>query len=228
MAVGRPASRWRRTEKVSFARLSMAWYRACREKSETGLLQVEADPLSPARRELVFDSGQQRPFEGGRGGRLSSMREDLLVVAPERVQRVGPGITLVRPEAMEDPERRQLAVWPAQLERPGERRDIPEVSLLRQEPPELKIGIGLRLETAEKLKDEAVAVDHRCVGLLGLHDGRLQEISRRPQERAEIARRRGDHFAESPAEAPASGDEIEEAKREARIHHRVVEDPFLL
>src|SRR5229473_7934594 len=129
---------------------------------------------------------------------------------------------------MEDAERRQLAVWPAQLERPGERRDIPEVSLLRQEPPELQIGIGSRLETAEKLEDEAVAVDHRGVGLLGLYDGRLQEISRRPQQRAERARRRGDHFAESPAETPASGDEIEEGKREARIHHRVVEDPFLL
>ena len=128
---------------------------------------------------------------------------------------------------MEDAERRQLAVWPAQLERPGERRDIPEVSL-RQEPPELQIGIGFRLETAEKLEDEAVAVDHRCVGLLGLHDGRLPEISRRPQKRAEIARRRGDHFAESPAEAPASGDEIEEGKRESRIDYRVVEDPFPL
>ena len=129
---------------------------------------------------------------------------------------------------MEDAERRQRAVWPAQLERPGERRDIPEVSLLCQEPPDLQIGIRFRLETAEKLEDEAVAVDHRCVGLLGLYDGRLQEISRRLQTRAENARRRGDHFAESPAEAPASDDEIEEAKREARIHHRVVEDPFLL
>src|SRR6266550_2641785 len=126
---------------------------------------------------------------------------------------------------MEDAECGQLAVWPAQLERPGERRDIPEVSLLRQEPPELQIGIGFRFETAEKLEDEAVAVDHRCVGLLGLYDRRLQEISRRPQKRAEIARRRGDHFAESPTEVPASGDEIEEAEREARIHHRVVEDP---
>ena len=86
-------------------------------------------------------------------------------------------------------ERRQFAVWPAQLERPGERRDIPEVSLLRQEPPELQIGIGFRLETAENLEDEAVAIDHRCVGLLGLYDGRFQEISHRPQKRAEIARR---------------------------------------
>src|SRR5207249_7225240 len=142
--------------------------------------------------------------------------------------RVGPVITLVRQEAMKDAERRQLAVWPAQLERPGERRDIPEVSLLRQEPPELQIGIGFRLETAEKLEDEEVAIDHRCVGLLDLYDGRLWQIPRRLQTRAEIARRRGDHFAESPAEAPASGDEIEEAKREARINHRVVEDPCLL
>jgi hypothetical protein len=49
---------------------------------QPGLLQVEADPLSRARRELVFDGGQQGPFEGGRGGRLGSMREDLLIVAP--------------------------------------------------------------------------------------------------------------------------------------------------
>src|SRR6266404_1836306 len=151
-----------------------------------GLLQVGADPLSRARRELAFDGGPQGLFEGGRDGRLGAMREDLLVVAPEHVQRVGPGITLVRQEAMEDAECGQLAVWPAQLERPGERRDIPEVSLLRQEPPELQIGIGFRLETAEKLEDEAVAVDHRCVGLLGLYDRRLQELSRRPQKRAEI------------------------------------------
>ncbi len=193
-----------------------------------GLLQVEADPLSRVRRELAFDGGPQGLFEGGRDGRLGAMREDLLVVAPEHVQRVGPGITLVRQEAMEDAERRQRAVWPAQLERPGERRDMPEGSLLRQESPELQIGIGFRLETAEQLEDEAVAVDHRGVGLLGLYDGRLQDISRRPQQRAERARRRGDHFAESPAETPASGDEIEEAEREARIHHRVVEDPVLL
>src|SRR5882724_12894902 len=195
---------------------------------QPGLLQVEADPFSRARWELAFDGGQQGPVEGRRNGRLGAMREDLLVVAPECVQRVGPGIPLVRQEAMEDAEGRQLAVWPAQLERPGERRDMPEGSLLRQEPPELQIGIGFRLETAEKLENEAVAVDHRGVGLLGLYDGRLQDISRRPQKRAELARRRGDHFAESPAEAPASGDEIEEAKRETRIHHRVVEDPFLL
>ena len=50
--------------------------------------------------------------------------------------------------------------------------------------------------------------------------GRRQGISR-PQKRAEIARRRGDHFAESPPEAPASGDEIEEAKREAPIHGEI-------
>src|SRR6266404_7461829 len=194
-----------------------------------GLLQVEADPLSRVRRELAFDGSPQGLFEGGRDGRLGAMREDLLVVAPEHVQRVGPGITLVRQEAMENAERHQLAVWFAQLERSGERCDMPEgSSLLRQESPELQIGIGSRLETAEQLEDEAVAVDHRGVGLLGLYDGRLQDISRRPQQRAERARRRGDHFAESPAETPASGDEIEEAEREARIHHRVVEDPVLL
>ena len=49
---------------------------------QAGVLQVEADPLSRARRELVFDGGQQGPFEDGRGGRLGSMREDLLVVVP--------------------------------------------------------------------------------------------------------------------------------------------------
>jgi len=58
---------------------------------------------------------------------------------------------------MEDAERGQLAVWSVQLERPGERRDIPEALSSVRNRPSSRSGLVFRLETAEKLEDEAVA-----------------------------------------------------------------------
>ena len=102
-----------------------------------------------------------------------------------------------------------------------------EAGPVAEEAPELQVGVDPGLHSAEELQNKSVAVDHRCVGLLGSEDGRFEEVSCHAEQRPEVLRRGSDHLTERPGEPAAARNEIEEGKGETTVHHCVVQQPLL-
>src|SRR5438067_10355980 len=131
---------------------------------EAGRVEVAAHGLGRYLRQLQPARLRQAPRQDG------WRRTDELWRGEEMgqgVERVLPGVALVRHVSLQDRDRHGLALGAAVLEAPRQWRDLAEARLLGEEPADLELGVHPFLEAAEHLQHQALAEDHRVVALLG-------------------------------------------------------------
>ena len=171
-------------------------------------------------------------------------RQRPLVQAPELVARVRPGVALVGDDLVQDRERARLAARRRVLERAEHHGGVGEPGRVEVQP-ELEIGVGARLGTAEDLEDDLVAEHDRGVGLLGAEQVRLERsvglADDRPHRRGRPAhqrpvapgraaalRRLEQQLAEAPVVQPVDHEAEAVADRDLGDHRvgRVLGDPL--
>jgi hypothetical protein len=99
----------------------------------------------------------------------------MVEVAADGIEGIGPGVAGIGREALQDGHGHERARGlVAVLERAGHLGRVGEARFLVEEAGDLEIGVEARLEAAEELQEEALAVLQGGVGLLDAHDVRLE------------------------------------------------------
>src|SRR6185369_5717171 len=111
-----------------------------------------------------------------------AVAEDAIEEAADRIERVLPRVAGILRVALQEPERHRFI-----FERAGEPRRIGERRLFIEEARDLEIGVDARLELAEELQEEALAVNDRGIALLRLEHLRVERLG--AAQFAERARR---------------------------------------
>src|SRR5205814_3051678 len=133
--------------------------------------------------------GAEHARRGGMDDRVEPWRLDPLAAPPcddavpetaELLERPGPPVAMVRDVALEDGEGRGGPRGRDVLDRAGDLGHVREADARSQEGADLVVEAPPRLDPPERLEDEAIAVDHRRVGLLdaeapGFQTSRLRE-----------------------------------------------------
>ena len=200
--------------------------------------QVGADALVELGRRVVAAGGlhqlEQRPRRHRRRAEAAPppAGADPLEVAPEGVEREAPGIALVGDEPLQHGQGRRLAAAAAvaQVHPAGDRRHVAEVGRPGQVAADLEVGIDARLELAEQLEHQPVAVADRGVALLGAERPRLELGGAGAGghrlgtgELLEAGVGPGRHLVRRAAEAAPGGHRRQQAAAEGGIFERVVE-----
>ena len=157
-----------------------------------------------------------------------ALGQQALVVATQRSEGVAPRVALVGYELVEHGHGRGLVVapGPAVLEGAAQSGDVREAGPLREEAPDLQVGVLAGFHLAEELHDEAVVEHQRAVRLVGPRDVHFEghTVGRRRAPEAAEGRNRMPDQRSLALQAAALGDDVEQVGPE-RWHHRcLIED----
>ena len=192
------------------------------QAQKLGGLQGIAQTLERERRRRR--AGRSEKPGGGSRQLLGEFRRrlDVVEITAQGVERVLPGVSFVRNEAMQDREQARLAPARTIGDLAGESRRRVEAPLL-EESPDLRVGILTFMVPAVQLQDQAVAEADGGVPLDGL---RRRRFGLGLSADHGLQRRRGaqDDLAMASFEPAAFPDPGQEGPAELRVRHRVEED----
>ena len=161
---------------------------------QPGRRHVRADQRAGQWRDVPLRQGEQG-LVGHRGVLPALLGASSRKVVVEGLQRVPPGIPLVRHEAVEDAYGGRFPGVPVVLEGPGHRGDVGEGRPLGEKASELQVRVHAFGDTPKELEDQPLPVDDRGIALLGCQRSGDQEgISRAPKV--------GEHLGREGAQRP--------------------------
>ena len=161
------------------------------------LVEIRADRRAGERIRRGIGGGQEPLDRHPDGTRLVVDRRRSVEEPAQRIERVAPGIALVRCERLEERDRSRRCPVGGVPDPAGHRRDVDRPPR-RQEPADLDVRVLARLEAAEELENEPLAEDHRRVALL---EPRRRGDEGRRRRAAQARRTRGSATAVSVAPA---------------------------
>ena len=167
------------------------------------------------------DRGRGR---GGGGRDRLGPAADLLVISLKLVEGVVPAGPLVADEFLEDRQRGGLGPGPVVFQGAGQPGDAVEAGPLDEEPADLQVGIGPRLQPPEDLHDEPVAEQDGRIALLQRPAEDRQGLIRRPPRRGEERGRQAPDRPRSRPDRPARPDRLQQRLAGGRLGQGVEHD----